>query len=75
MTTHTKTSSIRRLASLCLAAVASLALLSSPGVIGCEYPDQLHHVLGHAFVPLLGGVVVWAALLPLYVRLRPAPAV
>ncbi len=55
-------------------AVASLALLSAPGVIGCEYPDQLHHALSHSFVPLLGGLVMWAALLPLYLMLRPAPA-
>jgi hypothetical protein len=55
---------------LAIASVASLALLSAPGVVACAYPDELHHVLSHALVPLLGGIVVWLALLPLYFSLR-----
>lgn len=58
---------------LLVGGVASLALLSAPGVLGCEYPDELHHALGHALTPLLAAVVLALATLPVYLSSRRAP--
>ena len=60
---------------LLVGGAASLALLSAPGVAGCGYPDELHHTLAHALIPVLGAAVLWLAVLPLYLGSRPRSAV
>jgi hypothetical protein len=55
---------------LLVGGVASLALLSAPGVVGCEYPDELHHALGHALTPLYGAALLGLAMLPVYLSAR-----
>ena len=55
---------------LLIGGVASLALLSAPGIVGCEYTDELHHTLSHALIPLVGAAVLWVAMLPVYLSAR-----
>lgn len=58
---------------LLLGSAASLALLTPPGILGCGYPDELHHALGHLLTPALGAVLLLALALPVYLSARPAP--
>lgn len=58
---------------LLLGSAASLALLTPPGILGCGYPDELHHALGHLLTPALGAVLLLALALPVYLNARPKP--
>ncbi|MEX2205754.1 MAG: hypothetical protein WEF50_05950 [Myxococcota bacterium] len=58
---------------LLLGSAASLALLTPPGILGCGYPDELHHALGHLLTPALGAVLLLALALPVYLSARPKP--
>ncbi len=63
----------RALPVLLLGGAASLALLTPPGVLGCGYPDELHHALGHLLTPALGALLLLALALPVYLSARPSP--
>jgi len=63
----------RRVAlALLFGAVAPLGLLTAPGVLGCAYPDELHHVLGHLLTPLLGALILCSIALPVLLISRPS---
>jgi hypothetical protein len=56
----------RPLRSLGFAAIASLALATVPGHVGCPVPGALHSLLGHLLAPVAGGLLILAAIWPLY---------
>lgn len=56
---------------LLLGSAASLALLTSPGILGCGYRDELHQALGHLLTPALGALLLFAVALPVYLSSRP----
>jgi hypothetical protein len=60
----------RALLVLTLGSAASLALLTPPGILGCGYPDELHHALAHLLTPALGAGVLLLAALPVFKRSR-----
>jgi len=49
-----------------LGAAASIAPLTLPGILGCRYPDALHHLVGHALAPVLGALLLSVVVLPVY---------
>jgi hypothetical protein len=57
---------------LLLGSAASLALLTSPGILGCGYPDELHQTLAHLLTPALGAGLLFALALPVYLSARPS---
>jgi hypothetical protein len=62
----------RALPVLLLGGAASLALLTPPGILGCGYPDELHHALAHLLAPALGALLLLAVALPVYLSARPS---
>ncbi len=66
----------RRVAlTLLLGAAASIGLLTQPGILGCAYPDELHHVVGHLLTPALGALILGVSALPVYLISRPSQRV
>jgi len=55
---------------LLVGAAASLALLTAPGIVGCDYPDELHHTVAHLLTPALGVLILLLVSLPVYLRSR-----
>jgi len=51
-------------------AVAPLGLLTLPGILGCAYPDELHHVVGHLLTPALGALGLLLVALPVFASAR-----
>ena len=56
---------------LLFGAAGSVALLTAPGVLGCGYPDELHHTLAHLLAPALGAGILLCVALPVYLSSRP----
>lgn len=61
--------------SLAFACAASVALLTLPGILRCDYPDALHHVVGHLLAPALGAGLLLALALPVFLIARSRPRV
>jgi hypothetical protein len=57
---------------LLFGAAAPLGLLTQPGVLGCAYPDELHHVLGHLLTPVFGALILGVSALPVFLISRPS---
>jgi len=55
---------------LLVAAAAAIAMLTLPGVVGCPYPDELHHVVAHLLAPALGAWVLVVVALPVVLAAR-----
>lgn len=55
---------------LTVAAAASVAALTLPGILRCDFPDELHHVVGHALAPVIGAVALLVLTLPTYFSVR-----
>ena len=53
-----------------LGAAASVAPLTLPGILGCGYPDELHHLVAHALAPALGALLLSVVVLPIYFGTR-----
>ena len=57
---------------LLVGAAAPLGLLTQPGVLGCAYPDELHHVLGHLLTPAFGALILGVIAVPVFLISRPS---
>jgi hypothetical protein len=55
---------------LAFAAAASVAMLTLPGILRCDFPDELHHVVGHLLAPVIGAVALLVLTLPTYFSVR-----
>lgn len=55
---------------LFVGAAAPIAILTWPGIVGCAYPDELHHVAAHLLAPALGALVLVVGILPLALAAR-----
>jgi hypothetical protein len=55
---------------LVVGAAAPIAILTWPGILGCGYPDELHHVTAHLLAPALGALVLALLVLPVVLAAR-----
>jgi uncharacterized membrane protein len=55
---------------LVLGAAASIAWLTLPGILRCDFPDALHHVVGHVLAPVIGALALLVLVLPFYLSVR-----